>query len=389
MSDSTLADTVDSLKDSVTSLSRRLDRVETGVNDRIDALEERITDLSHGADGVHETTGELATGDWHDLDGLRVVQDPEKHLAGSPIDKKLYGTLPYLEHTGHKLIPNMGHLDYIPCSLPGDVDASHAIASRMARGTPAYLEGEAGMAKNTAIAALCGETNRVLRRDNYGMDTSVFQVVNDTDVVNGTTINNLGNLTMSAMFGGVYNADEGNMATGDITSHLHAIFEEEGSRSLSIVGTDRTLIDLPEDVEWDPDEHLGQYIHPEFKVVATGNPLTYASTKPMNHAFRDRFSIQDMKYIGAGEEAGLLQDETGIEEEKALKFCELAVELRNQREEGALNCPISHRRLILASQYVIDHNTSLSAAAEAEIKSYAQNAQSDKPSIQDAIDDIL
>lgn len=388
MSESPLAEKVSSLSDKVTSISRRLDRVETGVNDRIDALEERVTSLSHGATEVHDSSGELATGDWYDLDGLRIVQDPSKHLVGEPLDKSLYG-LSYLEDTGHKKIPNKGELDYIPCTLPGDVDATRGISGRLARRIPVYLEGEAGMAKNTAIAAIMGETNRILYRDNYGMDTSVFEVINDTDVVNGTTINKLGGLSMAAMFGGNYNADEANMATGDVTSHFHNIFEEKGDRRLSIVGTDRTLVDLPEDTEWNREKHLGHYIHPEFTLTATGNPLTYASTKPQNNAFRDRFSIADMSYIGIESETGLLVDETGIDEPRAEKLCKLAVNLRRSRDEGSLGCPISHRRLILAALYAIDYDTSLAAAAEAEIKSYAQNQKTDRPSIQDAIDDVL
>jgi len=265
---------------------------------------------------------------------------------------------------------------------------SEAVIARAvgALGMPVLLEGEAGTGKNTAIMHICERTRRPMTRMNFGADTTVFDLIGEKDLVGDGTVYVLGELSKAAIFGWTFVADEINMAEGDITSHLHAICEEEGRRRLNLRGTGRTLTDVPAGVEWDPDEHLGRYIHPEFRFVATANPLSYAGTSDMNDAFRSRFTVLPVEYLAPEDEADLLVEETGTDRETALSLTRMATTLREAHRRNELECPLTHRELVKTVEIAGPDEEFMPVAAAARLVMVGHaNLKLDKETIGDTI----
>ncbi|AOW80849.1 AAA domain (dynein-related subfamily) [Halodesulfurarchaeum formicicum] len=289
-------------------------------------------------------TGETDAGEYHDLAGIRVTLDPTGNLVGPPTGDSYHG-LPVRE-PGPAQVPDV-RTAYHPASMTAGRDSEQIIARALGEmDKPVLLEGEAGTGKNTAVLTLAGRTNRPVTRMNFGADTTIFDLVGEKDLVGGETVYVLGELAKAALFGWVFVGDEINMAEGDITSHLHAICEEVGRRRLTLRGTGRTLTDLPPGVEWDPEKHLGRYIHPAFRFVGTANPLSYAGTSEMNDAFRSRFVVLPIEYLPPEEEAELLVEETGVDPERASDLTTMAERLREAHRRDELETPISHRELL-------------------------------------------
>jgi nitric oxide reductase NorQ protein len=322
--------------------------------------------------------------DYYLLDGLRVTVDPEEMRVGEPTGQSHHG-LPVLG-PAEAPTPDI-RTTYYPTAMAADRDSEEVIARAMGElGKPVLLEGEAGTGKNTAIMHVCQRTNRPVTRMNFGADTTVFDLIGEKDLVGGDTVYILGELARAAVFGWTFIADEINMAEGDITSHLHAICEEVGRRRLNLRGTGRTLTDLPEGETWDPERHLGRYIHPEFRFVGTANPLSYAGTSDMNDAFRSRFIVLPMHYLEPDSEADLLVEETGVDEDAALRLTRMADSLREAHRRDELECPLTHRELLKTVEIAgpEEEFMSLEEAAHLVMVGHA-NLKLDKETIRDTI----
>jgi len=322
--------------------------------------------------------------DYYLLDGLRVTVDPEQMRVGEPTGESHYG----LHVLGPAEAPTPDiRTTYYPTAMAADRNSEEVIARAMGElGKPVLLEGEAGTGKNTAIMHVCQRTNRPVTRMNFGADTTVFDLLGEKDLVGGDTVYILGELARAAVFGWTFIADEINMAEGDITSHLHAVCEEVGRRRLNLRGTGRTLTDLPEGEQWDPNRHLGRYIHPEFRFVGTANPLSYAGTSDMNDAFRSRFIVLPMHYLEPDSEADLLVEETGIDEDAALRLTRMADSLREAHRRDELECPLTHRELLKTVEIAGSNEEfmSIEEAAHLVMVGHA-NLKLDKETIRDTI----
>ena len=322
--------------------------------------------------------------EYHDLAGIRVTVDPETQLVGPPTDSTVHGL--QVREPGPKQVPSV-RTKYHPSSMTGNRDSEEVIARALGDlDKPVLLEGEAGTGKNTAVLTLASRTNRPVTRMNFGADTTIFDLIGEKDLVGGDTVYVLGELAKAALFGWVFVADEINMAEGDITSHLHAIAEEVGRRRLTLRGTGRTLTDLPPDVEWDPETHLGHYIHPAFRFVGTANPLSYAGTSEMNDAFRSRFVVLPIEYLPPEAEADLLIEETGIDPETARRLTDVAERLREAHRRDELETPVSHRELLKVIEMAGPEETFMPIAAAAQLVLVGHaTLKLDKATIRDTI----
>lgn len=282
----------------------------------------------------------------HTINGLRMALEapPGQLLAGAPTGQDFYG-LAVLENDNELLAEE--RVPYRPIDLEyGNRDTEETVARLLGKGKNVYLEGESGTGKNLCFESICSTTNRMLPRVSFSAEISVFDFVGEKDYNEDGSYFIPGKAATSAIFGHTLLLDEGNMAEGDITSYLHAITEEPGRRELELRGTHITLRDLPEGETWDPERHLGKYIHPEFRVVATGNPQDYAGTKAQNDAFRSRFTVVEVPYPDKETEKEILIEQTGADESFADAICEVASVLREaKREDNAIQCPITFRDL--------------------------------------------
>jgi len=299
--------------------------------------------------------------DLFEVNGILITVDPEEELVGEPTGDDWYG-LPKLTN-GHDSIPNET-TPYFPVEVsPGNRDSEEWMGRVLGEHCrPLLFEGEAGTGKNRGIARAASATNRPTQRTNFGSDVSVFDLVGEKEIADGQTYYILGDQARAAMFGHIGIWDEVNMVTGDTSSFLHGLAEEPGNRSLELRGTGVTLTDIPvSDDEldrygswyeaarrkWDADKHLGKYIHPEFRITATCNPLDYADTKSMNDAFRDRFVVVEHPYLDPQRESALLAEETGADPSDVRSLADLANVLREARAQAnAHQTPITHRSLL-------------------------------------------
>ncbi len=356
----------------------------------LEPLLEYLRGLATG-DGVVQGTNPVAGHrtltegeDYHDLAGLRVTVDPATYRVGRPKAESVHG-LTVLEPSTPP-IPDV-RTSYYPSRMSESRDSAEVIARALGHlDKPVLLEGEAGTGKNTAILTLARRTNRPVTRMNFGADTTVFDLVGEKDIVGGDTVYILGELAKAAVFGWIFVADEVNMAEGDITSHLHAICEESGRRRLNLRGTGRTLTDIPAEQDWDPETHLGRYIHPEFRFVGTANPLTYAGTSDMNDAFRSRFVVLPVEYLPPEEEADLLVEETGVDPELAERLTRVAEQLREAHRRDELETPISHRELLKTVEMAGPDETFMPLAEAARLVMVGHaDLKLDKATIRDTI----
>lgn len=350
--------------------------------------------------------------DVYQVGDLLITVDPEEELAGEWTGDSFLG-IPVLENGSDGIPKTM--IDYVP--VPVGKQTSDAFAARVigVLNRPLLLEGEAGTGKNLLADYLLEQTNRKKQRINFGSDVSVYSLIGEKDIVDGDTIFTPGDLAKAALFGHTAILDEVNMATGDVTSFIHGLTEEPGNRQLELWGTPVTLRDLPvsrdevkehgsvyaaQRLKWDDDEHLGRYIHPEFRIMATCNPLEYADTKQMNDAFRDRFVAMEHPYLTSAQsdvrkaletEAALLADATDADPSDVLPLVRLAKTLRDaRRQANAISCPITHRALKKTVEIAGPEEDFMSfkEAAKEIMVGYA-SLKSDKQYIEDAIDDEL
>jgi nitric oxide reductase NorQ protein len=334
--------------------------------------------------------------EFYEVNGVTIDVNPEQALAGEPTGDDVYGAR--VLTNSHPAVPDT-QIPYFPADL-GERDTEEIFYRAMSKSMPVILEGEAGTGKNQLVASAASRLNLPMYRQEFGADTSVMDVVGEKDLDgDGGTFYILGKAAKAAMFGGIYVADEINMATGSVTSYLHPLFEDEGSRELELRGTGRTLRDLPEGVEWNPEEHLGRYIHPDFRAVGTCNPLHYADTSEMNGALRSRCLVIEHPYLADSEkntegietEAALLAEETGVEPDDVERLVRLAAVLREARREGnAISCPIGHRELRDTVELAGPNEGFMSFEAAAKIKIVGQaSLKQDKQYIEDTVEDEL
>lgn len=349
------------------------------------------------------------------LNGLRIGIEaegvtPESMLAGTPTDEDVYGAT--VLTNDHEAIPQT-RVPYIPVDL-GERDTEEVFYRLQSLAIPAILEGEAGTGKNQLVRSACARLNRPTRRQEFGASTSIFDVVGEKEFDDEGTYYILGDLAVSMIFGHCYIADEINMATGDVTSYLHPAFEDAGKRELKLRGTGIVLRDLPvtadEEAEhgswlaaarakWDPEKHLGKFVHPEFRAVGTCNPLEYADTKEMNDALRDRCVVIEHPYLAESEqdedgieaEAGLAASVTGCDPEDATPLVRMAAVLREARKKGSEHStPIGFRPIRDTIELAGANEEFMSFAAAARIKFVGQAAKKgDRQYILDTVEEEI
>ncbi|MFW5921816.1 MAG: AAA family ATPase [Halodesulfurarchaeum sp.] len=338
-------------------------------------------------------------GEYYDLNGLRVDVDPDRLLAGRPTGKTQAGLRVLADD--HPAVPEI-EVPYFPAPLEGvprDTEATFYRALSLHK--PVILEGEAGTGKNHLVRSVASTVNLPVYRQEFGADTSVLDVVGEKDLDGqGGTYYILGQAAKAAIFGGIYVADELNMATGSVTAYLHPLYEDRGKRELHLRGVGRTLRDLPAGEEWDAETHLGRYIHPDFHPTATMNPLHYADTKELNDALRSRCLIIEHPYLAGSEddtagietEVELLKAETGAtDEDRLTDLVRFAAVLREaRREANAITTPIGHRELRDTVEMAGPNEEFMAYDEAARVKFVGQAAmKSDKQFIRDAIADEL
>jgi MoxR-like ATPase len=296
--------------------------------------------------------------------GLKICTDAPEHIV--PVDKSLIST-----------------------ALSGDASTKRELYRTLKSDNVCpMLIGDAGTGKNTAIDSIYSDIDQPVYRIqcNNGMTTQ--DLIAQTELVDGHTITTLKPAGLAAIFGGCLVLDEINLANSRITAVVNSMTEEIGKRRIEIPTVGTTLSDLDENESWDKEEHLGRYIHPRFRIVATRNPSTYKGARKINSALNDRFSPILFKYMGVDTEAEKIANEFDVEKKDVLPLVETVQnEIREARKNNCgPSCPVSYRRLVDTVEYSQFHETTLYDAAIENIVRYAQS-EHDRKYIKSALRD--
>lgn len=358
-----------------TDSDSRSESTDARVEGLLELLDQSATDV--GQPGTVESCHRLT-------EQLVVTQDPERFLLSETAEThrglNVYSDAPPSQVPVSR--------SFISGTHAGSVSTKEELCRTLRSNTTTpILIGDAGTGKNTSIDSLYSTLNQPVYRQQMGSGLSVFDVFAETELRDGNTVTTLKPFGLAAVFGGLAVIDEINLADQRLIANLNSMVEERGKRQLALPGTGVTLRDLPESQTWDPDVHLGKYLHPEFRVAATRNPPSYTGADTLNNALNDRFSPIRYQYPSVEREATLLSEKTNVRESDLTPLIEAIDMVREaRRNNSGPRCPVSHRRLLDAVEYATSHGTTVYHAAVEKIAGYAQS-EADRDFIESTLRD--
>jgi nitric oxide reductase NorQ protein len=214
----------------------------------------------------------------------------------------------------------------------------HGYAEQLAfawsKGWDVALLGPTGVGKTALVRHMCRELNRAYRRFPCEEATDTAALIGKPWLV----VDEKGKQSMQFMRGIAYDAllydhtlvlDEWNLAHPDVQMALNPLFRvDEGQ--LIVVQNEGEIVERGE----------------HFRLVATGNPGTYAGVKAWNPAALSRFDLVIwMEYLPFENEKHLLVSQSGIQDAIAAAMVKAAGLCREAVADNTLRFPFSYREL--------------------------------------------
>lgn len=288
---------------------------------------------------------------FHELFELGVVK-AALNAAGQPIAVTVLD-----DHSENSKI----YLPEIDPDYIFNIDLTKKVLVGMELGMPTYLWGYHGTGKTTILEQVAARTRRPFMRVQHTIGTEESHILGqyvvrsrpvDVEEIDASgakhivtkqqtvTEFQLGPLPLAMIEGMIYCADEYDFAMPSVSAVYQAVLE----------GKPLVIKDAP------PEFRVIRP-HPEFRFVATGNTNgvgdetgLYQGTLIQNAANFSRFPItEEVEYMEARLETGILMSKGGIDKVEAEKFVKFAKEIRNQFSDGKISMTVSPRELINAA----------------------------------------
>ena len=235
-----------------------------------------------------------------------------------------------------------------------------AVANRL----PILLKGPTGCGKTRFVEHMAWKLGRNLTTVACHEDLTSTDLVGRYLLSGAETTWMDGPLTRAVRSGAICYLDEVVEARKDTTVIIHSLTDHR--RLLTIDKTAETVA-----------------AHDDFLLVISYNPGYQSVLKDLKPSTRQRFVSIAFDYPPVETEAKILQTETGIDEETALRLARCGEKTRNLRERG-LEDGVSTRLLVYAAQLIVGGIPARRACQAALVE-----AISDDPELQQAVSDIV
>lgn len=197
-------------------------------------------------------------------------------------------------------------------SLNGEKEMfTHAAANRL----PVMLKGPTGCGKTRFVEHMAYQLKRPLITVNCQEDLSASDLAGRILLNDSGTYWQDGPLAKAARHGGICYLDEVIEARNDAMVLIHSLTDHR-----RILPIDKT----------------GEVIkaHPDFMLVVSYNPHYQSALKDMKQSTRQRFIALEFDYPERGHEIEILQKESGIDKETAIKLVDFGKAVRNMKSKG-------------------------------------------------------
>lgn len=194
---------------------------------------------------------------------------------------------------------------------------------------PVMVKGPTGCGKSRFIEHMAWKLQKPLITVACNEDMTASDLVGRYLLDAGGTRWLDGPLTTAARIGAICYLDEIVEARQDTTVVIHPLTDHR-----------RTL----------PLDKKGEVVpaHPDFQLVISYNPGYQSMMKELKQSTKQRFVAMDFEYAPASIEAGIVSEETGVDEDTAKKLVKIGEAARNLKGHG-LDEGVSTRLLVYAA----------------------------------------
>ena len=233
-----------------------------------------------------------------------------------------------------------------------------------ARGLAVMLKGPTGCGKTRFVEHMAWKLGRPLITIPCHDDLAASDLIGRFLIQHNGTVWQDGPLTRAVREGAICYLDEVVEARQDTVVVLHALTDHR--RILPIDKTGETL-----------------QAAPGFQLVVSYNPGYQRMLKDLKPSTRQRFVAMDLGFPPPGQEARIVQHESGVDQATAKGLVALAERIRQLRDRGLAEVPST--RLLIAAGALAVSGIDLREACQAAIVS----PLSDEPSMVAALRDLV
>jgi cobaltochelatase CobS len=210
------------------------------------------------------------------------------------------------------------------------------------------MVGPPGCGKSSLAMMLAAITDWEMVRFSCSEETRLHLLIGQWVTVGDQMVWVDGYATDALRNGKILLEDEADFMRPELRGALHPILEHDGTQTLQQFHpkTGKSFLEVVER-------------HPDFRWISTANTIglgddsfQYHGTQFMNAASRDRYAIiMEMNYMDAEDEAEIVVNKTGIDEDTALQMAKVAAGMRELKVQKETDYICGMRRVLAWGKY--------------------------------------